>query len=129
MEFLHCLGTLDNVHIGTFMKWKWKDIERGERLEAIDDHERTPHGGGVLGAVVGELGVWNTFLPVFKVLLYQHPEECAKTSIDDLGLSIGLRMRGRREEELDAELVHEGLPEVAHEFYVAVGDDCSWYTV
>src|SRR3954468_10301072 len=79
--------------------------------------------------VVGELGVWNTFLPVFKVLLYQHPEECSKASIDDLGLSIGLRMRGGREEELDADLGHENLPEVAHEFDVVVGDDCSWYTV
>src|SRR3954469_25047607 len=64
MEFHHCLGTLGNVHIGTFMKWKWKDIERGERLDAVDDHERAPHGGGVLGAVVGELGVGNAFLPV-----------------------------------------------------------------
>src|SRR3954467_11821872 len=72
MKFLHCLGTLVNVHIGMVMQRKWKDIERGERLEAIDDHEWAPHGGGVLGAVVGELGVWNTFLPILKVLLYQH---------------------------------------------------------
>src|SRR3954470_1969925 len=107
MKFLHCLGTLVNVHIGTVMQWKWKDIERGERLETIDDHERASHGDGVLGAVVGKLGVRNAFLPVFKVLFYQNTEECAKASIDALGLSIGLRMRAGREEELDAELGHE----------------------
>src|SRR4051812_1194905 len=33
MKFLHCLGTLVNVHIGMVMQRKWKDIERGERLE------------------------------------------------------------------------------------------------
>src|SRR3954470_11096753 len=97
MEFLHCLGTLVNVHIGAFMKGKEKDIERGERLKSIDDHERAPHGGGVFGAVVGKLGVWDAFLPIFKILLYQHAEKCAKASDDDLGLSISLRMRGGRE--------------------------------
>ena len=38
-------------------------------LESVHDHERALVGGGVLGAVVSELGMGNAFLPILEVRL------------------------------------------------------------
>lgn len=104
-------------------------VNRGRGWTAIDDLEWSETRAGMNRGIVRPLREVQITIPLTGFVMNVSSEILFQGPINDLSLSVELRVIGGGHAQLCATETEEFLPEMAEEKSVAVGDEASWKAV